>query len=210
MIKVLTEGFPYKPSKGCFGYATSVIVNNNILFDTGGYNLRKVIIENIDNIEKVVISHLHFDHCSNLDLFIDKKIPIYISEKEIKYYNENKNKDIDLFSYFDLIKKDLNIIKIKDTYQIDNNIKIIFTKGHTPGHISLSVKEKNNNILIAGDCIKTYNDYNNEKEYGNAVNPDKYIETKKKCKEEYNIIYPGHDSVITNGENKNQERIRKF
>lgn len=87
MIKVLTNGFPYKPKKGCFGYSTCVLIKQNILFDTGGYNLRKVIIENIDNIKQVVISHLHFDHCSNLDLFINKNIPIYISKKELSLLN---------------------------------------------------------------------------------------------------------------------------
>lgn len=210
MIKVLTEGFPYKPDKGCFGYSTSVIVNQHILFDTGGYNIRKLIIENIANIDKIIISHLHFDHCSNLDLFVGTNLPIYISEKELKYYNENRNNDIDLFSYFKLIKNDLNIIEVKDHYQIDDNIKIISTPGHTPGHISLTIKENNDNILIAGDSIKTYNDYNNNDEYGNAIEPTQYIETKKKCKKEYNIIYPGHDCVIKNGIIINKERLRKF
>ena len=77
-IKIISEGFCRKPPVGCFGYATSAIIfdeNITILFDTGSYGLRGELIKIVKNyhIDFVVISHLHFDHCSNLDLFISSK-----------------------------------------------------------------------------------------------------------------------------------------
>ena len=97
MIEQIVSGFPYKPEKGCFGFASCILIRDskNILFDTGGYNVRSVIKSYLNDIDCVVISHLHFDHCSNLDLFIEKKIPIYISTKELISYYENKDNDFD-------------------------------------------------------------------------------------------------------------------
>lgn len=206
MFNVLVNGFCYKPEKGCFGYATSILVNG-VLFDTGGYGARKEIIKHINNINKVVISHLHFDHCSNLDLFVNTNIPIYISEKELFYYDENKNKFSDLFSYFDLIRDNLNIVIVDEELNIDKNMKIVFTFGHTPGHISLEVGKT---ILLAGDSIKSFNDYSDDNSYGNAYNKEMYIETKKKLKSKYSDIYPGHDFLIKNGKSTEKMEVRMF
>lgn len=199
MIEFISKGFPYKPELGCFGMASSYLVhdNINILFDTGHYGARKKIIELLNNnkIDAVIISHLHFDHCSNLDLFINSNIPIYISKIEFDEYFKNKDKDCDLFSYFESIYKKLNIIFINRTKKVSNNTKIIFTKGHTNGHISLVI---NNDTILAGDALKTFIDYQNKDLFGNAVSKDDYVSTKKEIIKKYKVIYCGHDGIINN------------
>ncbi|MBR3897873.1 MAG: MBL fold metallo-hydrolase [Bacilli bacterium] len=209
MIEIISKGFPYKPEIGCFGYSSCLLIRDkvNILFDTGGYNLRSEIIKIIDQIDCVVISHLHFDHCSNLDLFIDKNIPIYISKKELDYFNNHKKGDIDLFKYFDFIKSDLNIKEVCETTSITEDVKIIYTVGHTPGHISVVL---NNDTILAGDSLKTYNDYSDDANYGNAVSKNDYLATKRKIKMNYRTIYPGHDSVIINGMVMDRMKLKEF
>ncbi len=212
MIKEITIGYPYRPSKGCFGYSSCLMVNSEkkVLFDVGGYNIRILIMPLIKQIDCVVISHLHFDHCSNLDLFVDTDIPIYISKKEIEYYKKNCNKDIDLFSYFNYIKDKLNICEISQNKTLDKNIKIIMTPGHTPGHMSLEINENNTKILMAGDSLKSYKDYKDTNSYGNAKNKYDYINTKKSIKEKYSIIYPGHSGKIVNGIVKEKMEVSEF
>lgn len=209
MINQITSGYPYKPQVGCFGYSTCILVKDNkkILFDTGGYNIRNVISKYVKEIDIVVISHLHFDHCSNLDLFIKRNTPIYISKKELEYYHKNKDNDLDLFSYFKDIETKLNLNIIDEEILISDNAKIIFTKGHTPGHISLVI---NKTILLAGDSIKTYKDYINKNNYGNAYNKEEYIKTKNKLIKSYKDIYPGHDSRIINGKIEKQKEVISF
>lgn len=209
MIKVISSGYPFKPDVGCFGYSSSLIISSSktILFDTGGYNLRQSIFNVINEIECVVISHLHFDHCSNLDLFVGTSIPIYISVKELEYYDQNKNLDLDLFSYFDFIKDKINIVPVYEECLLDNGVKIIFTPGHTPGHVSIIV---DNQIILAGDSLKTYNDYTNEEFYGNAYDKQQYLKTKIYIKNNFKIIYPGHDSVIINGTKGTPMQVTKF
>lgn len=211
-IKEIVKGYPYKPEKGCFGFSTIVLVKHkkNILFDTGGYNLRNTLAPLINNIDCVVISHLHFDHCSNLDMFIQRKTPIYISKKEFIYYEKYNNKDLDLFSYFQLIKDRLNIILVENEIVIDDNVKIVPTPGHTPGHISLEIKENNIKTIVAGDSIKSYKDYVNINNYDNAYNKEEYIKTKKIIVNKYNVVYPGHDGKIINGKSSNKMKVSEF
>ena len=140
-------------------------------------------------------------------MFIDKNIPIYISKKELDYFNNHKKDDIDLFKYFDFIKSDLNIKEVYETTSITENVKIIYTVGHTPGHISVVI---NNDTILAGDSLKSYNDYNDVENYGNAVSKNDYLMTKRKIKMNYRTIYPGHDSVIINGIVMDRMELKEF
>lgn len=199
-LKFISQGFCFKPPNGCFGYSTSVLVydkedNKTILFDTGAYSLRKPIKQLIQNdkIDYVVISHLHFDHCSNLDLFINNSIPILISEKELKYYDEYKNIDIDLLSYFNNFKQQLNISVISSEVNITKNCKTVFTPGHTDGHISLEVNAGKEKILICGDSIKTRKEVKKCPSSTNAFNFELFKQTRQKILKTYKILIFGHD-----------------
>ncbi len=201
------KGLNIKPSKGAFGYASVTFIkdeNENILFDTGSFGVRKVIYEFLqkEKIDKVFISHLHFDHCSNLDLFKDTKI--YINSREIENLYNN-NEDYDLYKPLLKILDKYNIIKFDKPMNITENVRIVLTYGHTIGHSSLEFVKNNKNILIAGDSIKSLNDYLNNKEFGNAQQLVQYIETKKMIKNKYDIIIPGHSDIIYKDNLKNTE-----
>lgn len=194
----ITKGVNVKPDKGAFGYASITLLkdgNENILFDTGSYGVRNVIIDLLkkEKIDKLFISHLHFDHCSNLDLFKNSKI--YISEKELKNLFEN-NVDSDLYKPLLRIIDEYDINTFNDEINISNNVKAVLTYGHTIGHSSLEFKQGKRRVLVAGDAIKSLNDYLNSNEYGNAQDPDEYIKTKERIKNNYDVIIPGHSDII--------------
>lgn len=194
----ITKGINIKPNKGAFGYASITLLkdgNEEILFDTGSYGVRNVIKDLLkkEKIDKLFISHLHFDHCSNLDLFRNSKI--YINEKELRNLYEN-NDDSDLYKPLLKIINEYDVNTFNDEINISNNIKIVLTYGHTVGHSSLEFKQGKRRILVAGDAIKSLNDYLNINKYGNAQNPDKYIKTKENIKNNYDVIIPGHSDII--------------
>ena len=194
----ITKGVNVKPDKGAFGYASITLLkdgNENILFNTGSYGVRNVIIDLLkkEKIDKLFISHLHFDHCSNLDLFKNSKI--YISEKELKNLFEN-NVDSDLYKPLLRIIDEYDINTFNDEINISNNVKAVLTYGHTIGHSSLEFKQGKRRVLVAGDAIKSLNDYLNSNEYGNAQDPDEYIKTKERIKNNYDVIIPGHSDII--------------
>lgn len=213
MIEIISEGYPYKPEKGCFGYSSCAIVksdNKTILFDTGNYGLRTEIVKRLNYIDIVVISHLHFDHCSNLDLFINKNIPIYISKIEYDEYFRRKEEDLDLFSYFEFISSKLNLILLDSEEKLTNEVKIIFTAGHTLGHISLAVNDSEKAFLLAADALKSYNDYQDINSYGNAIDSIEYIKTKQEIIKNYLYILPGHDVLLVKGARSHKIELGEF
>ena len=89
-----------------------------------------------------------------------------------------------------------DINTFNDEINISNNVKAVLTYGHTIGHSSLEFKQGKRRVLVAGDAIKSLNDYLNSNEYGNAQDPDEYIKTKERIKNNYDVIIPGHSDII--------------
>ncbi len=93
-VETLFSGFPAKSSRGFLGWSAVYLVVTNqgrkILFDTAGYNERATLVAALtqrqialDSIHTVVLSHLHFDHAANWDLFPGAEIVVH--EKEMEY-----------------------------------------------------------------------------------------------------------------------------
>ncbi len=104
-------------------------------------------------------------------------------------------------------KDKINIVPIYDECSLSENLKIVFTPSHTPSHVPLVVNEQ---IILAGDSLKTYNDYIYDDFYGNAWNKNQYLKTKKNIKHNFKVIYSGHDSVIINGTRGMPMHITEF
>jgi N-acyl homoserine lactone hydrolase len=202
-FKQLIQGLNVRPTIGAFGYASVVLITDkeeNILFDTGGYGVRsyiKKLLEEI-KIDKVFISHLHFDHCSNMDLFPDT--PIYIHQHEVDFLNSSEvQKDIDTFLPVKEYLKKLNIQTFISEQNISKQVKIIPTIGHTIGHSSLGFEFENNKAILAGDALKTYQDFLQEEYVQNAYNKEWAKKSKDFIKDNFNIIIPGHSGIIKDG-----------
>lgn len=199
-FKILIQGLNVRPRQGYFGYSSVILIQDdgkNILFDTGSYGVRSILIDLLKKmtIDIVFISHLHFDHAANIDLF--KNIPIYVNKKEIDYLNIEKSSfNPNTFTHAKYLLKDLNIYAFKKEENISTNIKIKFTPGHTIGHSSLEFKNHNKRIIILGDAIKSYKEYTSHKNNHFCYNIQKYRQTKSFLNNEYDILIPGHDRII--------------
>ncbi len=156
-----------------------------ILFDAGYPNQfadfeteLKTIGFSISNISKIIISHHDHDHIGSLNDIKDKnqKIKILSSEIEAEYisgrqkslrliqaeqYNETlTGKDKEFGEQFVQYLKTVNICLIDeivhDKDSICTGVSVVYTPGHTPGHISLYLEEEN--TLLAGDAVAIEND----------------------------------------------------
>ena len=195
----VVKGLNIRPEIGFFGYSSVVLIQDgseNILFDTGGYGVRKFISDLKDKVEihKVFISHLHFDHCANLCLFSD--IPVYVHKNELSSLSANKNLYNDIYEFISSSLEKLNIVQFSQEDFLTENTKIVLTPGHTEGHSSLEILNQNNRTLIAGDAIETYQEFLDPTYQTEYENRDKYLQSFKHIKNNYTIIIPGHSTVI--------------
>ena len=105
-----------------------------------------------DYVEYFSISHSHFDHLGNANLF--KNATFIVNEKERDYmFRAEARADAEAFSAY----ADLEAAKkatFTDSYDVfgDGKVIIISMPGHTPGHSVLLVNlEHSGPILLSGD-----------------------------------------------------------
>lgn len=103
------------------------------------------------DIDIVINSHLHPDHCGCNEFF--KNAEFYCHEKEVQIANSK------IANKLGYIKKEwdfpMPLKKINDNLDFFNNSKIVTINlpGHTPGSIGLSVSLDKRNFLIASDAL---------------------------------------------------------
>lgn len=202
-FKVLIQGLSLRPAQGFLGHSSVVLIsdnNENILFDTGGYGVRAALQSLIKDIpiHKVFLSHLHFDHCANIALFRDSEI--YVHRRELDNLHSRISSiysDVD-----DFLKRALDKSRVIPFVQQENismNTRIVLTPGHTIGHSSLEILSQNQKTVLAGDAIETYQEYLDDSYLVECVDSAAYLLSKKRLKDNYSIIVPGHASMIEDG-----------
>lgn len=197
----IIKGLNIRPEIGFFGYSSIVVVRDEeetILFDTGGPGVRGFLFDYIQRvkIDKVFISHLHMDHCCNIDLF--PNIPIYLNKIEFGNLLNKKDEVHNKLVYLivDNFLKDHEFHFFDKEFQLTKNIQVLLTYGHTCGHSSLKFNDGNNDIILAGDAIETYHEYLSEKIPDDCYSQDAYIKTKQLIITNFDVVIPGHSPAI--------------
>lgn len=174
---LLLPGIPVASNRGALGWSTVALIDTGgrrVLFDTGSYGDRSLLIERLkalpidpQSLDAVFISHLHYDHCQNIDLF--ENIPLFVSERELRYVLEGEYRE-----HQDPYVPATMILSLKDRFQTvpDGNelfpdVSVVALPGHTPGQAGLFLSRER--ILIAGDGVK------NAWEFANRMPPPAFF-----------------------------------
>jgi N-acyl homoserine lactone hydrolase len=103
-------------------------------------------------VSKVILSHAHFDHAGNCDLFAKSTFIVQGAELDAMF-----GVDYAHFGYIPKLYESLRTAQVQritgdlDLYG-DQSIRLISTPGHTPGHMSLLVRLRDTGpIILAAD-----------------------------------------------------------
>lgn len=147
-----------------------------ISMDTSGHsNLEERLGEmgiKLDEIDYVVYSHLHFDHCGEVERFAEKS-QIIIQEAEMEACLKCNNSFEYLSEHFKEIKDKIKTISGDYDLFGDESVKILFTPGHSMGHQSLLLRAKQKCVLLLGD----FEYLTNKKSIGMIRNMEKHLES---------------------------------
>ena len=165
--EVLVQGNSLEWSGGFLGFANLTLVTTSegtLLFDTGHYINRGALVAALaardmvpGDIDKVFLSHIHFDHADNVDLF--PRAVIYLGKADWEYAR-NPAKD-DLFVPWGLHEQlSRNKLELLDQDgDIGGGLTALKLPGHTPGSMGVRFDHAaNGTVVIAGDAIKNANE----------------------------------------------------
>lgn len=169
-------------------------------------NVKKLGLEP-DDIEIVINTHLHWDHCHGNKIFPHAKF--YVQREELRYAAAPP--PLHAFGYdsqnvglkppfanvpFEFLQGDREIVP---------GVSVVLTPGHTPGSQGVLVECKGGPVFIAGDTLPLSENWGGTKEHpyprpnGVYTDLENYYRTFDRIAEiarEANYILPGHDPSV--------------
>jgi N-acyl homoserine lactone hydrolase len=107
----------------------------------------------IDDLDGVVMSHLHLDHAGGLYAFEDTDVPVYVHAEELKYaYYSAKTEKGSIAYLASDFDRDLNWTLVhRHRHTLAEDFELLHLPGHTPGVLGARIDLPGETVLIAGD-----------------------------------------------------------
>lgn len=196
-IALLFTGLPARADKFLTGISTVALVRLNgrtLLFDTGPYAYRPILQGRLKKlgvdpgeVDTVVLSHVHWDHAANADLFPNAEIVLH--ENELAYAETPNAHDAETAGYIGRALRRLKLHPIAGEQEIIPGVRLVELPGHSPGSIGALV----GNALLAGDAVTcagdaAAGDVRHQRGYDKRAK-----DSLSRALTLADIIYPGHD-----------------
>lgn len=161
--------------------------------------LLKIIKENGWTIEKILITHGHFDHIGAVEkLSKELDVPYYIHSNGKQYLI---NPQMNLSSFFEqnISLTDAKYLHDGDDITLstttDIKLKVIYTPGHTAD--SVIYYDQNNNVAFVGDTIFKDSEGRTDLPGGNHFQLYESIRNKVITLPDNTVLYSGHTEQTT-------------
>jgi glyoxylase-like metal-dependent hydrolase (beta-lactamase superfamily II) len=199
-IDILMEGSSVGTDQGIIGFCAVILVEGEkrVLFDSAHVGRRTYLQAQLQarglaprDIDLQVLSHAHWDHVQNVDLF--DHAPLLVHRDERRYAGRPHPNDWATPKWTGAVIEMLNIQEVGEGYEIMPGCRVIDLPGHSPGSIGLQVETEDGSCLVVGDAI--HNGVvalrgRNPLVFWNAEQADASI---RRCVQSGALIYPGHD-----------------
>ena len=160
-ISVLLDGQPVRTKQGVVGFCSIVLVEGErrVLVDVGHVGRRTALQAALEErrlrpseIDCVVVTHAHWDHSQNLDLFPDAEILIHPLER--RYAGRPHRNDWATPGWSGaMIEFQKSITEVEEGYEIEPGVRVLYTPGHSPGSICVAVEGKQGLSVVTGDVL---------------------------------------------------------
>ncbi|MGR6836076.1 N-acyl homoserine lactonase family protein [Syntrophomonas erecta] len=140
---------------------TGVVEGENFhgfpLIDGGRKGMIKALEEvglTSEDIDIVIITHLHFDHAANIGLFPHAQFILQKKEWEYAKAPLPIQKGVYLTQLLNELEQ-YDLILADDGYEVADGVKVICVPGHTQGQQATIVNTSNGTYVLSGDLMYT-------------------------------------------------------
>ena len=187
-------------------FIVSDSTNNCIIVDPGCYSndekniLKKYIEDNNLNPVKLINTHCHIDHIlGNKFVANTWGLNLETHQNDIELL-ENSSEIARLYGFIDYEKSPSTTQFLNEGDIVEfgkSKLKILYTPGHAPGHISLYSKEEK--FIISGDVLFNNSIGRTDLPGGDFNVLIESIKTKILCLDDDTVVYCGHGPATTVG-----------
>ena len=202
-IKQIFQGVPARSDRGYLGWSACFLIvtgsGRKVIFDTAGYNERSTLIDRLTSmdapvsaIDMVVLSHFHFDHAANWDVF--KNADIVLHTAELEYMDgADALRDPAVLRYHRQELGDAPSLRlIEAETDLGDGLIVLEVPGHTPGSVALKAEDD----VFCGDALKNRNELWTGKFGGPLWDEDRALRSLDTLTSAGKRLYPGHDAVL--------------
>lgn len=161
-LDLLLTGVPGKTSQGYLGQSSVTLVDETTLIDTGGPSRQPLLEETLTNaeidpgdVEDVLLTHLHFDHCDNVDLFPEATIHAYGPELDRVMAGDT---DWATSSAAPHLLTDREVARFDDGDSVCG-FEAVHTPGHCEHHVSFITETAGLTVGVVGDAFKNLHEF---------------------------------------------------
>ena len=110
-----------------------------------------------EEIDYLVLSHLHFDHCAEAPLFKNARIIVQKKEWETAFHPVPTARQFFELSLFQNLEA-MDLVLVEGEYEVTQGVSTLFLPGHSQGLQGLAVDTAAGTAVLTGDqCYSYYN-----------------------------------------------------
>lgn len=175
-----------------------------------GDGLLRLIRKNGWVIEKILLTHGHFDHTGAVNTLREElKIPV-LAHKRADEYLQDTRMNLSAFCGQNIMIKDVEYLNDYDRIRLAGNQEMFLDVIYSPGHTTDSVifYSKKDAVAFVGDTIFKGSIGNDQYPGGNGAELRRSIIDKVFSLPDETVLYSGHSEQTTVGEEKRRYRFQ--
>ena len=159
-ISILLPGYSLNTDAGSLGFCSVLLIEGEkrLLFDPGHVGRRRFLIPALESrglapadIEVQFLSHAHWDHVQNLDLFDRAQLLVHGDER--RYSQRPHRNDWATPKWTGPVIDMYNPTEVGDGYEVMPGCRVIDLPGHSAGSMGLVVDTPDGTSVVAGDAV---------------------------------------------------------
>ena len=149
-----------------------------------------------EQIDTVIISHMHFDHIGNLHMF--KDADIYVPKADFMEAHTTVRVSDDPTTYGGYVKSDLDVVLskvhlVEDEFEIIPGVKLLNLPGHTPALLGLMIQLQGEGTFIFSMDAIYINEIYGPPAKATGLIYDRIEKVRSLTKKHNATMIPGHD-----------------
>ncbi len=203
-VETLLQGFGVRTDEGSIAFCGVTLLRDgtrNLLVDVGHVGRRTLLLQRLRerglepaDIHGVILTHAHWDHCLNVDLF--PNATLYLSAAEHEYVRRPHPADWATPAWTAAVLDRHRIVETREGDEIASGVRIMATPGHSPGSQTVLVETEQGVVGLVGDALPSAASIAAGCPYLVFWSEEEARRSLRRIVDTCTVVYPGHDRAF--------------